>query len=51
MTTPINNLQGILDAMKRNPVFAKELRRHVRSNELMHVSAGSQKTRESSTRA
>ena len=50
MTTPINDLQGIPDAKERNPTLARELPCHVLSNEQLHVPAGSQKTRGSSTR-
>ena len=39
MSTPINDFQDILDAMERNPALAKELRRHVLTDELLHVPA------------
>ena len=39
MSTPINNFQDILDALERNPALAKELRRHVLTDELLHVPA------------
>ena len=39
MSTPINEFQDILDAMERDPELAKALRRHVLSDELLHVPA------------
>ena len=39
MSTPINDFQDILDALERNPALAKELRRHILTDELLHVPA------------
>ena len=39
MRTPINNFQGILDAMERNPAFRDALRWHILTEELLQTPA------------
>ena len=39
MTNPINNFQDILDAMERDPDLRDALRRHILTEELLHVPA------------